>query len=316
MPSRKALVGGAAAAAAVGAVVAARRIDATWAAAHDPILPEERLLPAGDSLVVSTDDGAKLAVTVAGEGPDVVLAHCWTGGREVWAPVAHRLVRRGHRVVLYDQRGHGSSTVGDDGFTIPRLGGDLRAVMEEVDVRDAVLAGHSMGGMTIQSLASHHPEVIEERARALVLVATAASGLSQGRRDASAARIVGSAALERLMRSKVGHALVRGAVGASVRRHDLVLTRDLFVACPAEARTGWLTAMQTMDLREGIAGIGVPTTVVVGTRDRMTPDDRAAELVDTIPGARLVTLDGAGHMLPLEEPDAIADLIAQAAASA
>ena len=64
-------------------------------------------------------------VTVAGDGPPVVLAHCWTGGREVWAPVANRLVRRGHQVVLYDQRGHGSSSVGDDGLTIERLGAEL-----------------------------------------------------------------------------------------------------------------------------------------------------------------------------------------------
>ena len=311
MPSRRAWVG-VGAAAVVGAGVAARQIDKRWAAAHDPIRPHERLLPAGDGLLVAADDGAKLAVTVAGEGPDVVLAHCWTGGREVWAPVAHRLVERGHRVVLYDQRGHGSSTVGEEGFTIPRLGADLRAVLEQVDARDAVLAGHSMGGMTIQSLAVHHLDVVHERARALVLVATAASGISQGRRDASAARIVGGRALERAMRSPVGHALVRGSVGASVRRHHLVMTRDLFVACAPEARAGFLGAMQTMDLREGIARIGgdVRTVVVVGTHDRLTPPDRAAELVETIPGARLVTLDGAGHMLPLEEPDRVAEIIA------
>ena len=297
-----------------GAAVAARQIDRKWAAAHDPIEPHQRLLPAGDGLMVATDDGAKLAVTVAGpaDGPDVVLAHCWTGRREVWAPVAHRLVERGHRVVLYDQRGHGSSTVGDDGFTIPRLGADLRAVIEEVDARDAVLAGHSMGGMTIQSLAAHHPDVVAARARALVLVATAASGISQGRRDAPAARIIGGRGLEQVMRSPIGHALVRGSVGRSVRRHHLVTTRDLFVATPPDARSGWLTAMQTMDLREGIAGIGVPTTVVVGTHDRLTPPERAAELAQTIPGARLVTLDDAGHMLPLEEPDRIAELIAAA----
>nr|MBA2625839.1 alpha/beta fold hydrolase [Acidimicrobiia bacterium] len=224
-------------------------------------------------------------------------------------PVAHRLVRRGPQVVLYDQRGHGSSTVGSDGFTIPRLGADLKAVLEAVDVRDAVVAGHSMGGMTVQSLATHHPDVVAERARALVLVATAASGLGRGRGDAGARRMVTSVGVERLLRSGFGHALLRGAVGVAVHRNHLVLTRDLFVACASEARDGWLTAMQAMDLREGIAAIGVPTTVIVGSADRVTPPDRAAELVATIPGARLVTLDGAGHMLPLETPDEVAEAL-------
>ena len=62
----------------------------------------------------------------------VVLAHCYTGSRGVWAPVARRLVDKGYRVVLWDQRGHGASTVGSDGLTIDRLGEDLREVLESV----------------------------------------------------------------------------------------------------------------------------------------------------------------------------------------
>jgi pimeloyl-ACP methyl ester carboxylesterase len=166
--------------------------------------------------------------------------------------------------------------------------------------------------MTIQSLAAHHPEVLDERVQAIVLVATAASGLGRGRVDAVGTRIIGGAALERAMRGRVGHALVRGSLGREVRRSHLVVTRDLFVACPAEARAGLLTAMQTMDLREGIAGIDLPTTVVVGSRDRLTPPARAAELADAIPGAELVTLPDAGHQLPLEAPDDLAEVIAGA----
>lgn len=301
---------------AAGAVFLARRVDARWAAADDPCTPDTRDVPPGESHTVTTDDGAELAVTVAGEGPTVVLAHCWTGAREVWAPVAHRLVAAGHRVVLYDQRGHGSSTTGRERLTIERLGADLRAVLEAVDARDAVLAGHSMGGMTVQSLAANHLSVLAERARAIVLVSTAASGLGRGRPDTVAQRVVGSAALERLMRSPVGHAFVRGAVGKSVRRNHLTLTRDLFVACDPATRAGWLSAMQAMDLREGIARIDLPTTILIGTRDQLTPMSRAAELADTIPGAKLVTLDGFGHMLPLEAPDEVAETIRDAASVA
>jgi pimeloyl-ACP methyl ester carboxylesterase len=122
-------------------------------------------------------------------------------------------------------------------------------------------------------------------------------------------RVVGSPGLERAMRSPVGHALVRGSVGRGVRRNHLVVTRDLFVACPPDARAGFLSAMQAMDLRAGIAAVGVPTTVVVGSRDRLTTPALADELVATIPGARLVTLLDHGHQLPLEAPDAVAEQI-------
>jgi non-heme chloroperoxidase len=227
----------AAAAVVAGGVAAARRVDAAWSDADEDD-HDDRLPPPGRSITVTTDDNAELAVRVSGpdDGPTAVLAHCWMGGPELWAPVAHRLLRRGWRVVLYDQRAHGSSTVGDEGLTIPRLGADLRAVLEAVDARDAVLAGHSMGGMTVQSLAAHHPEVVAERVRAIVLVATAASGLGRGRRaDAVAQRVIGSRATERVLATSMGHALTRAAVGASVRRSHLVTTRDLVVACPPAA---------------------------------------------------------------------------------
>ena len=298
-------------AAVAGAVVALRRADARWASGDDPCGPDDLLAPAGTWSTVVTDDGAALSVLVAGtgDGPTVVLPHCWMGSHLVWAPVAHRLVRAGRTVVLYDQRGHGESTVGADGFTIQRLGADLKAVLEHVDARDVVLGGHSMGGMTIQSLATHHPDVLAERARAIVLVSTACGGLSQGRHDARMAKALEGAAFARAMASPLGHALLRGTVGHHVHRSHLVLTRDLLLGTTPQARSGFLTAMQAMDLRDGIASIGIPTTVLVGTRDTLTPPARASELVDAIPGAKLLTLDGYGHMLPLEAPDQVADAL-------
>jgi pimeloyl-ACP methyl ester carboxylesterase len=298
-----------------GAVLAGRRAEQRWRAADradGAVDPAERLLPAGRSLTVTTDDGAELAGSDVGpaDGPTVVLAHCWMCSREVWAPVANRLVRAGRRVVLYDQRGHGSSTVGSEGYTIPRLGADLRAVLEAVDARDAVVGGHSMGGMTVMSLASYHAEVVTERARGLVLVATAASGLGRGgRADDIAVRVMASGMVERALRSPFGHALVRSSVGRTARHSDLKLTRELVAACPPASRHGWMKAILAMDLRAGLAGIDVPVAVLVGTHDLLTPPDRAAELVDAIAGAKLITLDGMGHMLPLEAPDEVAEAI-------
>lgn len=142
----------------------------------DPCGPGGCRLPEGRPLVVPTQDGAHLAVTVAGptDGPTVVLSHCWTGSQAIWATVARRLVLGGHRVVLYDQRGHGASTGGDAAPSIAALGEDLRAVLDATGATDVVLVGHSMGGMTIQAYAADHPDHFGSRVRAVVLVATAA----------------------------------------------------------------------------------------------------------------------------------------------
>lgn len=144
-------------------------------------------LPPGREAVVRTDDGARLAVTVAGAPSTgrapVVLPHCWTGTRAVGVPVARRLLAAGHQVVLYDQRGHGESSTGTDPISVERLGDDLATVVDHLDLTGAVLAGHSMGGMTVMSFACRHTEAAREWVRGLALVATAAHGLGAAGRD-------------------------------------------------------------------------------------------------------------------------------------
>jgi pimeloyl-ACP methyl ester carboxylesterase len=90
------------------------------------------------------------------------------------------------------------------------------------------------------------------------------------------------------------------------------LTRDIFANCDRKVRGDFVVAFATMDLLEGIATIDVPTTVMVGTRDTLTVPKKANQMVATIPGSRLVTLKGKGHMLPLEDADAVTDEIVRA----
>src|SRR5258705_9187178 len=138
------------AAGAVAVAAASKAAVRRWQAADDPDHADALRLPEGREVKVTTADGAVIAVTDLGDvdDPVVVLAHGWTNAREVWAPVARRLVANGRRVVLYDQRGHGASTVGADGHRIDALADDLRAILDALDLHDVVVAGHSMGGMT------------------------------------------------------------------------------------------------------------------------------------------------------------------------
>jgi pimeloyl-ACP methyl ester carboxylesterase len=268
--------------------------------------------------IVRTPDGAQLALwDLEGDGPDapvVVLPHCWGCSHEIWLPVARRLREEGYRVVLYDQRGHGVSTRGTAPLAVETLAHDLAAVLSATDVHDAVLAGHSMGGMTIMSLATHRPDVFKKRAKATVLVATAATNV--GDRSAQAARVasamIASPVVSRALQSRNGHVFVRSAFGDSPVRSHLDLTRELFGGCHGAVRGDFLASLATMNLLEGIATIDVPTTVIVGSRDALTVPRKADQIVSTVPGARLVTLQNRGHMLPLEDPDAVTDEIVRA----
>ncbi len=318
---RRVLLLGGLLAAAAAAGVARRRLAASGSVAPD----DERVaLGWGDGIsrpdhrTVRTSDGAALAVwDLPGAGPDapvVVLPHCWGCSHEIWIPVARRLREQGHRVVLYDQRGHGMSTRGTAPLAIDTLAHDLTDVLEATDVRDVVLAGHSMGGFTVMALATHRPEIFQERTKAVVLVATAATTVGLGGRASPefAAGVISSPFVTRVLQTKNGHLLVRAAFGARPVRAHLELTRDIFVNCDPKVRGDFVLAFSTMDLLEGIATIDVPTTVMIGTRDTLTVPKKSDQMVATIPGSRLVTLKSKGHMLPLEDPDAVADEIVRA----
>jgi pimeloyl-ACP methyl ester carboxylesterase len=270
-----------------------------------------------DHLVVSTSDGAELAVwDLAGAdagAPVVVLPHCWGCSHEIWLPVARRLREQGYRVVLYDQRGHGLSTRGSAPLAVETLAHDLEAVLEATDVRDIVLAGHSMGGMSVMSLATYRPEVLRTRAKAAVLVATSATSIRTGAGSAEfSSALFASPYVTRALLTKNGHLLVRSVFGTRPVRAHMELTRDTFAACEGSVRGDYAASMAVMNLLAGIARMELPTTVMVGTRDTLTVPRKADQMVSTIPGSRLVRLKGRGHMLPLEDPDAVTDEIVRA----
>jgi len=308
---RSVLIPAAVIAAAGGAAVAAVAAGRRWRAAEDPgaatVLDVEGARP----FKIERPDGAVLDGVVVGpeDGPMVVLSHCWTGSRALWEPVAARLVAAGRRVVLYDQRGHGASGMGPGAPTVDMLGDDLAAVLEAVDAHDAVLAGHSMGGMTLQALALGHPDVVAARVRAMVLAGTAGFGVAAGPLAVPVRFVTGHGGVDRLMAGRLGPALSRGSVGRHPRQAHLVATRDAWLSLPPDVRRQFLLGMQAMDFRAGLAAVAVPTTVVVGRRDLLTPPRLGRALAAAIPGARLVEVPGAGHMLPLEEPDLLAELI-------
>jgi pimeloyl-ACP methyl ester carboxylesterase len=232
---------------AVGAAagVARRRLAASGGEPYDD---ERHALGWGEGVTrpdhqfVRTHDGAELAVwDLPGDGldaPVVVLPHCWGCSHEIWIPVARRLREQGHRVVLYDQRGHGLSTRGTAPLAIDTLAHDLEAVLEATDVRDVVLSGHSMGGFTVMSLATHRPEVFQERAKAVVLVATAATavGLGGPATPEFAAKVISSPFATRALKSRNGHLLVRSTFGAQPVRAHMELTRDIFANCDPSVR--------------------------------------------------------------------------------
>ncbi|MEV7780234.1 alpha/beta hydrolase [Kitasatospora sp. NPDC088351] len=284
-----------------------------------PTLPADCLPPAPvEELDVRSTDGIRLHVEIHGQpaAPTVVLAHGWTCSTAFWAPVIHQLADR-YRVVAYDQRGHGRSEIPPSRvrYSTRALAEDLSAVLTRTVPAGerALLVGHSMGGMTIMAAAGR-PEVAERTAAAL-LVSTGPADLiaeltilpgavrSPGLRRFLHRRLLGS----RLPLGPVGPASRAGlkyvTMGAASPADRVQAAARIVHACPTAVRANWAGVLERLDVRAGLARLTVPTAVMVGTEDRMTPPVHAHRMVAALADPQgLLLLPGIGHMLPVERP--------------
>jgi pimeloyl-ACP methyl ester carboxylesterase len=271
--------------------------------------------PARELTAVSAD-GARLHVEVHGPdgAPVVVLAHGWTCSTAFWAAQIRDLAAD-HRVVAYDQRGHGRSPE-SPACSTEALADDLEAVLEAVLApgEKAVIAGHSMGGMTV--LAASARSGFREHAAAVLLCSTGASRLvaestvvpiRAGRfRTGLTRRILGSRAPLGPVTPLARRILKYGSMGPGSAPHMVEACARIVHACPRKVRHAWSEVLDLLDLDHGVRELAAPTAVVVGTADRLTPPVQARALVAALPNCvGLTELPGLGHMTPVEAPELV-----------
>ncbi|MGW0391139.1 alpha/beta fold hydrolase [Streptomyces sp. NPDC003042] len=275
---------------------------------------------AGRELVAASADGARLHVEVHGDegAPAVVLAHGWTCSTAFWAAQIRDLAKD-HRVVAYDQRGHGRSPAAR-AYSTTALADDLVAVLKATLApgERAVVAGHSMGGMTVMAAAGR-PEFTEHAAAALLcstgssrLVAQATVlPLRAGRARTRMTRAVLSSRAPLGPVNPVARAVLKYAtMGPGSAPERVEVCARIVHACPAGVRHAWSRVLAGLDLDAELARLTVPTAVIGGKDDRLTPVAHARALAAALPRcAGLTELTGTGHMTPVEAPEAVTEAV-------
>lgn len=277
---------------------------------------------------VTVSDGWVVGAVERGpkDGRPVLLLHGITLGTGVWPYQLTGLADEGLRVISVDLRGHGHSGGGSgdrpDGpapaMTLDRMAADVAEVLESLDLDGVTVVGHSMGGMVLLKLLGAEPALAagEGRISALVLAGTTANatrrrglpGLSDAIALASplitsasglAARLPGPT----LPANDLAFLLARVTFGDHPSPAQVAFIGQMASDVPVRVSAELLLQIVRFNAEDVLGRIRLPTTVVVGDHDLMTPLPQSEDLARRIPGAELVVLEGCGHMLMLERPD-------------
>lgn len=225
-----------------------------------------------------------------------------------WRAVAEALVREGYQVITVDLRGHGESTGGTRGLSLSQLAADVVSVLESLDLRDAVLVGHSAGGY--HALAASADRSAFTRVRAIVTFGT--HGEVHSVRERAVLRFSASRLFYALFSvPPLGRALVRtGAFGAAPEPSLVEQTRRDALRCPRGVKRAHVRATAGTSVLEAVKGLTVPLVAVTGSADAVATPNRIRALAASAPHGKAVVLEGLGHMAIVEAPERVAQIIA------
>lgn len=271
----------------------------------ETVSPEALADPNG--FFTSLDGETLYAVHEPGEGPTVLLLHGFGGATVSWRETISALADAGYDVYALDMRGFGLS---DKGFEADYShAAQVRRVLAWMDaagLERAALVGHSMGGDVAARIALSDPERVSQ----LVLVSASIAGQGHQYRvpsfllDVPFLRRWGQIGLQRIVPEYLDDILCDSVEDESVITPDLIADYRRVLNTP-----GWELALLSM-LRDAgeeetpVEALQVPTLVVWGTADTTVSPEQGERLARVIPGAEAVELEGAGHLLMHEQPDA------------
>lgn len=260
----------------------------------------------------------------------VIFCHGYCLNQDSWH-FQRAALREGMRLVFWDQRSHGRSErsrsyLAGEPASIDQLGGDLRAVIEAVaPTGPLVLVGHSMGGMTVMALADQDPELFRERVAGVALIGTLAGdweAVTLGL-PAVGAKLFKKVApgVMKLLGRQVELVEATRRLGADVsavfyRKFSfggkdvdpgvVRFAEQLLDATPIDVVAEFYPVFGAHEKTAALAALrGIPTLVLAGTKDLLTPPAHSEAMAEQLPGAELLLVEDAGHLVMLERPDLV-----------
>jgi non-heme chloroperoxidase len=262
---------------------------------------------------IKTRDGVELFVKdTGGTGRAVLLTHAWPLSADIWDHQAAELSKAGHRVITYDRRGFGRSSHPASGYDFDTLADDLAAVIESTGVRDATLAGYSMGGGEVVRYFSRHngrnvakAGLVGGAAYYLLKTENNPIGIDQSVFDGIKQGVLGDrrAYLSVLLRDVFFDA--KRAATNPVTQETLDWAFGIAMQASVAATAGCVDAFSKTEFRSELASVKVPTLVLHGTADIPVPLAQGRATAAGIAQSRVIEYPDASHGIVVTERDRV-----------
>jgi len=252
---------------------------------------------------VQTRDGQQLFHRDTGTGKPVVFVHGWTLSSAIWRGQLDWLAGQGLRAIAYDRRGHGQSAKPETGYDYETLSGDLATVLEQLDLKEVTLVGHSMGsGEVVRYLARHGTTRV---ARVMLVGPTTPFALETADNPEGVDKAIYDELVAALQADRPAY--MTSGMPAFLGAHPDKATVDWAMAialqATLDAEVQCLRALTETDFRPDLAAVTVPTRIVYGTADAPIIPVHARRTHQGIAGSRLEIYEGAPHALFVTDRD-------------
>jgi 3-oxoadipate enol-lactonase len=236
----------------------------------------------------------KLYFEEQGSGQAIVLIHGFPFNHTIFEKTVRELSASA-RVILPDLRGFGRSQAAGAEVTLGNMAADIRELLDDLNIKKAVLGGHSMGGYLSMEFCHEWPE----RVAGVALIASHAAGDTEEQRQARLKNI------EKIRAGGVRQYLLEGMLPKLTKYPELAKALEgMMLATPDATLIGALGSMAgRANLNAWLTKSGIPAAAILGEEDMIMPVPRAVEMAEEIGADPIVKVPAAGHMLMMENPD-------------
>lgn len=257
---------------------------------------------------VEMPDGTSIHTITSGKGnTTILLAHGYGFNHLEWNIIVERLTELNYQTIVFDQRGHGKSTIGRDGISSSAMASDYKHLVEHFKLERCILVGHSMGGFLSMKCLLDHPEIQARQIKSCVLMATFAGDVNKNNfQNRLQIPMIKSGLLQKLIQwEPIGKLFGKSLLGDLSDPEVIHWIVTVFLEQDHSKLIPILQAFGDESYYDHLKNISISCAVVIGDKDATTPPFHTDNIVKEIPNTTRIDIKGKGHCLNVEAPEEI-----------